>query len=604
MSKISLYQYHEQIEEMIEESRLTEAAAHCRHILEQQPRHIATYRLLGKSLLEQQKYEDAIDIFQRVLSADPEDFISHVGLAIAYKAEQLVSLATWHMERAYEIEPYNVGVQDEMRALYGSMDAESAPARLVLTRGALARLHCRSEMYGMANAGIRQILAEDDTRVDLQVLLAESLWRDDQRIDAVKVCLDILDKLPNCINANAILAEVWLLTGRENEATPYVDLLYQLTLVDGETLDLESPTGRALSTAVNLSIPDQVFIDELDEVPFAYATGNEETGLSWIGELDDIDESVDDMALDWFGSGTDLSPDDKLVGKMPANNTQIEDVPEWLREISDEVDVAPTDLADEISEKAVAEITEIEPEDDTPDWLNNIDDTPALPESSALDWFSDLNTNSLPPQATGRKAENSGFTDWLAQQDSAEEPDLTLPDEADLALDKILQEVEEPEAGELPSWLQEALADEPTILPDIEPDEKMVVEEVLVPESDMLPDWLEQLDNGVSPKSANKKKVESPHSDSPDWLDELGIDDSFVNSTSAEGDIEELGEIFDDALVQTGDISGLLNEAVTVAASPTEKSNLKMGSVPNDELDDELASWLEEVQDDLEENDF
>ena len=105
MTQITLQAYLKEIDQLIDDNRLTEAVAHCKHILRQHPRYIEAYRLLGKALLEQHEYVSATDIFQRILSADPEDFVAHVGLSVAYKAEELINDAIWHMERAYEIQP-------------------------------------------------------------------------------------------------------------------------------------------------------------------------------------------------------------------------------------------------------------------------------------------------------------------------------------------------------------------------------------------------------------------------------------------------------------------------------------------------------------------
>jgi cytochrome c-type biogenesis protein CcmH/NrfG len=69
MAIIPLRTYNHEIEAMVDTGQLDEAVAHCRHILATFPKHIATYRLLGKAHLEQQRISDAIDIFQRVLSA-------------------------------------------------------------------------------------------------------------------------------------------------------------------------------------------------------------------------------------------------------------------------------------------------------------------------------------------------------------------------------------------------------------------------------------------------------------------------------------------------------------------------------------------------------
>ena len=79
MTKVSLRAYNREIEGLIEHGqRLDEAVAHCRHILKTYPKHLETYRLLGKAHLEAKRYDQAVDIFQRVLLAAPEDFVSHV----------------------------------------------------------------------------------------------------------------------------------------------------------------------------------------------------------------------------------------------------------------------------------------------------------------------------------------------------------------------------------------------------------------------------------------------------------------------------------------------------------------------------------------------
>ena len=47
MAIIPLRQYNREIDGLIDTAQLDEAVAHCRHILETFPKHLATYRLLG-----------------------------------------------------------------------------------------------------------------------------------------------------------------------------------------------------------------------------------------------------------------------------------------------------------------------------------------------------------------------------------------------------------------------------------------------------------------------------------------------------------------------------------------------------------------------------
>ena len=92
MAEVSLRAYLHEIEKDIESGRTDQAVAHSRHILHTYPKYVDAYRLLGKSYLESQRYTDAGDIFQRVLSSIPDDFVAHVGMSIIREDEGNLSL--------------------------------------------------------------------------------------------------------------------------------------------------------------------------------------------------------------------------------------------------------------------------------------------------------------------------------------------------------------------------------------------------------------------------------------------------------------------------------------------------------------------------------
>src|SRR3990170_5858683 len=185
MAKISLRTYVREIENLIESGRLEQALAHCRHLLDIYPKHLATYRLAGKSFLEMKRYKDAADIFQRVLSSIPDDFISHLGMSIIREDEGNLDAAIWHMERAFEVKPSNPAVQDELRRLYGRRDGMQPP-KIHLTRGALARMYAKGQLYDQAIAELRAALAEDPARPDLQVLLARMYAKAGKKLAAAE----------------------------------------------------------------------------------------------------------------------------------------------------------------------------------------------------------------------------------------------------------------------------------------------------------------------------------------------------------------------------------------------------------------------------------
>jgi len=59
MAEISLRAYVKEIDNLVEQEQLDEAIAHCRHILEIYPKHVDTYRVLGKAYLEAKRFGDA-----------------------------------------------------------------------------------------------------------------------------------------------------------------------------------------------------------------------------------------------------------------------------------------------------------------------------------------------------------------------------------------------------------------------------------------------------------------------------------------------------------------------------------------------------------------
>src|SRR5690606_26221116 len=109
--KVSLRIYNREIEKLIEQGSVDEAIAHCRHILKTFPKHLETYRLLGKAYLETRRYNEAADIFGRLLMAVPDDFVAHVGLGIIRDEENKLDDAIWHMERAFEVQSANPAIQ-------------------------------------------------------------------------------------------------------------------------------------------------------------------------------------------------------------------------------------------------------------------------------------------------------------------------------------------------------------------------------------------------------------------------------------------------------------------------------------------------------------
>ena len=412
MANIELSDYIGEIEQMLAAEKNPEAVAHCRHILDYYPKNLAVYRLLGKGLLEQRKFADAANVFYRVLSATPDDFVAHLGLAIIGEEEGNLTQSIGHMARAFETQPNNGAIQEELKRLHGRRDGV-APSKIRLTRGALARLYLNGGNYAQAVDELHVALREAPDRIDLQILLAKALWYDEQRIDAVQVCQGILQHLPYSLEANAILYEIWQSTDREEEAALYKQRVEALDPHLAQELG-----GRAGGRQPRLEIP------RLDYVPSA---PEDMMGVpDWVKDLglhfEDQDESGQlEAAAGPFDPGTSEAPEvvpDWLRDMVPsggeggpterghdweAEKALEEAVPTWLRDagLLEDGEGEPIIEFDEPADKASQ--AETRPQDEPlPSWL-----------ADAVEWESKK-------KEASEQAEDVPADDWLLELDIGE----------------------------------------------------------------------------------------------------------------------------------------------------------------------------------------
>src|SRR5258708_12627774 len=187
----TLRAYLDELQQLLEQEALEEVMGHCRHILQHFPKNVETYRLLGRALLDKSRPDEAGDVFQRVLSALPDDFIAHLGLSgIAEESGQLPA-AIWHLERAYEQEPNNAALRDEIKRLVEKRDGQPAP-RIQLTRGGLAHTYANRRMYDQAITELQSALEQMPEPIDLQLLLASVLWESERPVESSDVALKLL----------------------------------------------------------------------------------------------------------------------------------------------------------------------------------------------------------------------------------------------------------------------------------------------------------------------------------------------------------------------------------------------------------------------------
>lgn len=496
MPEVVLQDYLHEINGLIDDSHLEAAVRHCRHILKQFPRHVDTYRLLGKALLEQAQLDDAADVFHRVLSADPEDFIAHAGLAIAHKQQNHLHEAAWHMERAFEVEPYNGAIRESLQDLVGRRDG-LPPQQLTLTSGALARIHVQGELYAQAISDLRQLLAEESDRVDLQVLLAEALWRDGQRIDAAEECNRILAQLPDCVKAHAILGEVCLVTDRVDEAQDHLRRVFELVLPTTSSLSYDSPVGAAFRTEHSPVLPNKIPLDKatdelatdraadaadwVQDLDLGEEFALEDAGPEWLGALQDERElqnvevgdidvgSYQDAAQDTPGGGSGETTDllRRATDQLPGIGELREetDWEAWLEvegePVADSESGSPGDRP-KVEEVGMANMDERGndweefPEGEEPGEQGDAGTSGAGDDS--LEWLDELQEAGQPAQEANdfETMDDNDLPDWLREgmdADDMEESELEWLDKSDETDAPVADEPAAEEGEQLPDWL-------------------------------------------------------------------------------------------------------------------------------------------------------
>ncbi len=528
MAEISLRAYVKQIDDLIERDQLDEAIAHSRHILETYPKHLDTYRLLGKSYLEAKRYGDAADIFQRVLSAVPDDFVSHIGMAIVREDEGNLDAAIWHMERAYETKPANPAIRQELSRLIGRRDGLE-PHKIRLTRGALARQYAQGELYAQAIAELRSALKEDSDRPELQVLLATMYWKSGQSVEAKEVCTQILERLPFCREANRIMAAMLQQQDKSSEASEFHRKL--------AALDPYASFVENAGIDPNTVDANSVRIERLDWLP---GQPLQKAEPEWVASLG-VDLSKGEPEKEPISSSPswlqDVEPSPSIgVGTTPAlvgaegnqmknNSEQDDQVPEWMKEAgwepSDgEVEEGPISFSDEELDSPqpgtppTSDEGELAPAD-IPSWLQDIAPTGVEEEVQE------------PAEAQAEPDPGIGIPDWLgeiaedAEEVTPEPPGAPEPDVVKPEQPAAEQVVADPDAPGVPTWIEDdAPGATSTIITWL--GDKPATEEEEKPKAGVVPDWMQE----TSPKEVVDSSEEE--AEVPSWLEGMSEEPEAV----------------------------------------------------------------------------
>jgi len=581
MAPISLRSYNKEIQKLIDNGQIEEAIAHCQHILQSFTKHIETYRLLGKAYLESQQYSEAMDIFQRVLSSVPDDFVSHVGMSIVREDEGNLNEALWHMERAFEVQPANNAIQSELKRLYGLRDGFEPP-RIRLTRGALARMYVRGDLYQQAIAEIRAALSEDLSRIDLELLLATVYFKSNHAAEAVETANTILNKLPFCLQANSIINQIYTQTNRLEEAQPYRLKLESLDPYTAYITPANPSVDQVPDNSVSIEplswnspVPEVTSTDATEWMPLPQGKSNGEFEIKTIEE----ERSV---LPEWLRSTVEIS-------EIPPQG----EMPKWLKAAgwiaATETVNAATLEADEsaISEIQNSELTEEEiNQAEIPDWLLEV-----APTAEAFDTqqviAAELGTIAATDSITTGQPEVEA-TEILEERLKESEPTL---EEFNL----LESRYEEPLAEQIPDdistqWLSESELDQ--LNASVEIEEPRPLTDLTTP-----PEWIQ----------GNAQSGDKNTTQLPDWLKELTAEESSQPSEVASpvvSQTERTSPSVEEGLVSTPssevkEKTDVANESFVVNAPIQEIDKLETGEVFVSSKAEDLPEEITEARNDF-----
>ena len=607
MAKISLRVYTKEIESLIDRGQTDEAIAHCKYVLKQFPKYIDTYRLLGKAYLESRHYTEASDIFRRLLSVTPDDFVANLGMSLIKEDEDNLDSAIWHMERAFEFQPSNPAIQSELQRLRSRRDGIEPP-KVRLTRGALIRMYERGELYPQAIAEIKAALAEDPKRIDLLVTLARVYYLANHKVEAIETCIRLISRLPFCFEANRILADLLPSTSRAEDALVYKQRL--------NTLDPYSAFLSENITTSNLVPDNAVLAERLDWQPT-----QSETQPQWaqsVGVTIDDQDGLPSIIEDFFEqnannteepnessiTATDILETQSSLTQAPTIPENEEVIPGWMSNagwsIANQTSAAETAVSSQEEDASGAE-NEISP-GEIPEWLQSLvpSDSNTLLSQEDEQQNTDILESILPASESSEKKDQNvqilqdGGADVVSTPPLEENTANQVMEEA-MNNTSPFESLPQDEDG-LPDWLKDLTGEEKSeesqnsaLLPDQEP--RLDQQAAGSSEVDEAMAWLESL---AARQGAGDETLTTPpelrKDTPPDWVIEAESENIQMTTAEKVLPFSEITEV---------DSGSQTLPMVEPEAPVSESSDLEIEettSPPPITLEDETAfSWLESL---------
>ncbi|MBE2184665.1 MAG: tetratricopeptide repeat protein, partial [Anaerolineae bacterium] len=463
MSEISLREYLSDLDRLLNQHAADDVILHSRHILQYYPKIVDAYRFLGRALILNGRWDEAEAALRRVIAVIPDDYHAHVGLSEIYDRNRRGAEAIWHLERALEQNPNQSELITALRSLYKRY-RNIDQAKVPMTAGAVARQAMANQSYEQAIETLRSALVRHKDRIDLRLLLAESLWAGSDPVESAEAAMDVLESLPDCLSANAIMTRLWLQEGRSSDAQRYLN-----------RVEAVAPY-LAVEIATNRPVDDDAFhIEKLDVKRSAQA----ELALNrpdWLQDISPESAAAQAAAEEWSSwspaesgllaaTGTASKQDDPAPEWPPDAQTAEQsavslfefeqesdvlvegdsdsDLPEWMNAPTMQVPLSQLQAAsaelseedDELSWLQAAENALTDDEIPSDELLFGVsDELAAQAESNGMDWLKDFEEDDA-----ASAAESAEIPDWMID-DPLPVRSIPTPDLTDAPLPELAQD--------------------------------------------------------------------------------------------------------------------------------------------------------------------
>ena len=204
MTQTTLREYLRTTEDAISSGRIDEAMANCQNILAYFPEALEAQRLLGEVYLAQGNLQEAQQIFEWVLTNDPENVIVYCDRALISERTSDIDTALDCYQQAYELSRGNANIRQE----FNQLSARVGQQEFMFSRAGLARLYMRGDLLTQAIQEWDAVLAISPERLDARLGLMETYWREGMYEKAEAIATHLLEELPTCLKALLFLAHM------------------------------------------------------------------------------------------------------------------------------------------------------------------------------------------------------------------------------------------------------------------------------------------------------------------------------------------------------------------------------------------------------------